>query len=66
VSDIAVTVFLPRIFVSLRWGDAQWRHVLWQGLRDHFAHCGEIVRADVFTERSGDPPSPWEPSCCLL
>ncbi len=24
-----------------------------QALREHFMQCGEIVRADVFTERSG-------------
>mmetsp|Transcript_82300 Transcript_82300/g.133559 ORF Transcript_82300/g.133559 Transcript_82300/m.133559 type:complete len:219 (-) Transcript_82300:496-1152(-) len=24
-----------------------------QGLKDHFSQCGELLRADVFTERSG-------------
>eukprot|EP00802_Teleaulax_amphioxeia_P019767 Tamp_20013.p2 GENE.Tamp_20013~~Tamp_20013.p2 ORF type:complete len:215 (+),score=45.86 Tamp_20013:378-1022(+) len=37
-----------RVFV----GNLSWQ-TNWQTLKDHFAQCGEIVRADVFTERSG-------------
>mmetsp|Transcript_3356 Transcript_3356/g.6888 ORF Transcript_3356/g.6888 Transcript_3356/m.6888 type:complete len:204 (-) Transcript_3356:280-891(-) len=37
-----------RVFV----GNLSWS-TTWQGLKDHFASCGEVTRADVFTERSG-------------
>lgn len=37
-----------RVFV----GNLAWS-TTWQGLKDHFGPCGEIQRADVFTERSG-------------
>lgn len=37
-----------RVFV----GNLAWT-TTWQGLKDHFAPCGDIERADVFTERSG-------------
>mmetsp|Transcript_34160 Transcript_34160/g.80562 ORF Transcript_34160/g.80562 Transcript_34160/m.80562 type:complete len:208 (-) Transcript_34160:196-819(-) len=37
-----------RVFV----GNLSWA-TTWQGLKDHFAGCGEVTRADVFMERSG-------------
>jgi len=37
-----------RVFV----GNLSWS-TTWQGLKDHFVSCGEVTRADVFTERSG-------------
>lgn len=40
--------FGKRVFV----GNLAWS-TTWQGLKDHFSQCGQVMRADVFTERSG-------------